>query len=106
MRKVFESVVKYVVPYRRRRESVVKYVVPYRRRHESVVKYVVPYRQRRESAVKYVVPSLSSWTRKHRKIHWFVFQFWIRLYYWKALFLSPLSTGIWVDWLSDSLMSF
>ena len=37
-----ESVVKYVVPYRRRRESVVKYVVPYRRGLESFVKYMVP----------------------------------------------------------------
>ena len=49
-----ESVVKYGVPYRRRRESVVKYVVPYRWRRESVVKYVVPYSGRRESVVKYV----------------------------------------------------
>ena len=80
-----EIVVKYVVPYRRRCESVVKYVVPYRRRRESVVKYVVPYRRRRESVVKYVVPhrrsresvvkirgSLSSETRKCRKIHRFL----------------------------------
>ena len=46
-----ESVVKYVVPYRRRRGRVVKYVGPYRGRRRSVVKYVGPYRRRRESVV-------------------------------------------------------
>ena len=49
-----ESVVKYMVPYRRRRKSVAEYVVLYRRRRESVVKYVSLYRWRRESVVKYV----------------------------------------------------
>ena len=51
-----ESVVKYVVPYRRRRKSVAEYVVFYCRRRGSVVKYVVPYRWRRKSVVEYVVP--------------------------------------------------
>ena len=51
-----ESVVKYMVPYRRRRKSVAEYVVLYRRRRESVVKFVVPYRWGRESVVKYVGP--------------------------------------------------
>ena len=50
----FESPVKYVGFYGRRRESVVKYVGLYGRRRESVVKYVGLYARRRENVVKYV----------------------------------------------------
>ena len=51
-----EGVVRYVVPYRRRRESLLEYVVPYSRRRKIVAEYGGPYRRSRESVAKYKVP--------------------------------------------------